>query len=59
MKEIIRMKQENTINNGKKDFYFHTFGIDDRLFTPKQDQKRSERDFKSLMKHIDGVLNEG
>ena len=53
------MKQENTINNGKKDFYFHTFGIDDRLFTPKQEQKRSERDFKSLMKHIDGVLNEG
>ncbi len=39
-------------NNGKKNFFVHTFGIDDRLFTPKYEAKNNEKNFKGLMKQI-------
>eukprot|EP00347_Sterkiella_histriomuscorum_P020047 403339298 len=58
VREILRMKQENQQNNKKRDQYFHTFGLDDRLFTPKNDQVKHERNFKGLIQGLEGILDD-
>lgn len=41
-----------------KDASFRTFGLNDRLFTPKYEQTRNEKTFKNVLKVMDDEIQE-
>ncbi|CDW86843.1 UNKNOWN [Stylonychia lemnae] len=58
IRELLKMQEQNQIDKGKKNLYFHTFGIDDRLFTPKLEQNKNKRNFQGLMKVMENIIEE-
>jgi hypothetical protein len=42
----------------KKDSSFHAFGLSDKLFSPKYEHVKHERNFKSLLKVMDDDISE-
>ena len=56
----LRQLRENRETGGRKQkaTSFHTFGLNDDLFTPKFEQAKNHRDFKVMIKHIDDDINQ-
>jgi hypothetical protein len=52
------MREARETGGKKKETSFHSFGINDRLFTPKFEVNRNERNFKQLIKVMDEEINE-
>ena len=51
---MLRLRQLIRESNGLiKERNNHTYGLDDSLFTPKQELINNERNFKNLIKKID------
>lgn len=42
----------------KKETSFHSFGINDKLFTPKFEVNKNERNFNKLIKNMEEEINE-